>query len=827
MKVFKFSISIIFIFTSILFSQPFKSDFKINQDNQPSTITQLDPKIFINNSNQFIITWIDYRKGEEKIYAQRYDGNGNKIGNNFLIDGNEDIIFINDTTFIVISYYLEDLIYAKGANFQGRIYNQTNPIGNSFFLGSALIPEECQSGWSGYFSTFLFHQNKFMAFISNDGRVTRTTINLPFSERIVDTIITDRKAIKIMAEKLVTNDYALFWIRDSSWKNFEGFYANFYNSDGQILAVKKILSYEGYIFPSYKVTSLNDSVYYVYFIDPNSKQLNIIKLDRIGNLIEPINQISIPVFSFLNFYSFSDVFISNLKDGKFYLSFYLSSYINDRNFVANYLYEFNQSGNFTGNYWIDTTLQLDLTFEKSFFNLGNQNFLTGYYRNYDIYKIKLHQFNPIIIEKANDDLVGSNEVVAMLSQKSADNYFVYYADEVGWRGRFISSEGNILSEEKRVDVSNIKFFNNGDAISLWVKKLQYPSAYAGFVYFDENLNKIKVDTLKLNGNPINIYDELISFQILDNSNVLIVYRSENLNYARLQTKNGDFVKEILLGSANYSFPKIFKHSENVYILNFSNQIQLFDQDLNPLSQVYSGNIEIYFGNYKYLSRWRSSYGYPPIFKEYGVIKTISGDSLKSIYFGEGIYSLKIFPVNENYFMTTYEEYQLQPDFSFIKNFFVKTYTTDGRVARGPIQINENVPSNRKNLVAYHINNKVYFFWADTRDGNYDIYSSIFNRGTLTEIEEEQTNVFEFQLEQNYPNPFNSTTLIKYSIKDEGKVTLKIFDLLGREVATLVDENKKPGNYELKFTANNLASGIYIYQLRQGDRSLSKKLVLLK
>lgn len=92
------------------------------------------------------------------------------------------------------------------------------------------------------------------------------------------------------------------------------------------------------------------------------------------------------------------------------------------------------------------------------------------------------------------------------------------------------------------------------------------------------------------------------------------------------------------------------------------------------------------------------------FKEYGVIKTISGDSLKSIYFGDGLYTLRIHPINKNYFMITYYDYQLQPDNTFIKNFFVKTYTTAGQVVRGPIRINENILSDRKNLTAYHINN---------------------------------------------------------------------------------------------------------------------------
>ena len=85
----------------------------------------------------------------------------------------------------------------------------------------------------------------------------------------------------------------------------------------------------------------------------------------------------------------------------------------------------------------------------------------------------------------------------------------------------------------------------------------------------------------------------------------------------------------------------------------------------------------------------------------------------------------------------------------------------------------------------------------------------------------------FELSQNYPNPFNPITKIKYSIPSFSKVTLKIFDILGREVLKLVDEEKNPGVYIVEFKANHLASGVYFYQIRAGDFIFTKKLVLLK
>ncbi len=93
----------------------------------------------------------------------------------------------------------------------------------------------------------------------------------------------------------------------------------------------------------------------------------------------------------------------------------------------------------------------------------------------------------------------------------------------------------------------------------------------------------------------------------------------------------------------------------------------------------------------------------------------------------------------------------------------------------------------------------------------------------------------FELYQNYPNPFNPSTTIKYSIPNSGFITLKVFDVLGKEVATLVYEEKPAGKYEVEFNASELASGIYYYTLKVGDPESSsgqsftetKKMILIK
>ncbi|MDP3149133.1 MAG: T9SS type A sorting domain-containing protein, partial [Ignavibacteria bacterium] len=86
---------------------------------------------------------------------------------------------------------------------------------------------------------------------------------------------------------------------------------------------------------------------------------------------------------------------------------------------------------------------------------------------------------------------------------------------------------------------------------------------------------------------------------------------------------------------------------------------------------------------------------------------------------------------------------------------------------------------------------------------------------------------EYALEQNYPNPFNPATTITYQLPKSGSVTLKIYDMLGKEVRTLVNEQKEMGRYTVQFDASSLASGMYVYRLRANDYTSTKKMLLLK
>jgi hypothetical protein len=97
------------------------------------------------------------------------------------------------------------------------------------------------------------------------------------------------------------------------------------------------------------------------------------------------------------------------------------------------------------------------------------------------------------------------------------------------------------------------------------------------------------------------------------------------------------------------------------------------------------------------------------------------------------------------------------------------------------------------------------------------------------IEEEDLSLLptEYALSQNYPNPFNPSTSIQYAVCSRQFVSLKVYDVLGNEIETLVNEEKPEGIYKLAWNAANLVSGVYFYQLKAGDFMQSKKMIFIK
>ena len=119
----------------------------------------------------------------------------------------------------------------------------------------------------------------------------------------------------------------------------------------------------------------------------------------------------------------------------------------------------------------------------------------------------------------------------------------------------------------------------------------------------------------------------------------------------------------------------------------------------------------------------------------------------------------------------------------------------------------------------------YFWWSDSVVAPH--YKAIEYFNIILGVEENNLNPNQYNLAQNYPNPFNPTTTITYSVAQKGNVSLKVFNLLGQEVATLVDAVKSVGTHQVNFDASKISSGVYFYTITSGEFVSTKKMMLIK
>jgi hypothetical protein len=143
------------------------------------------------------------------------------------------------------------------------------------------------------------------------------------------------------------------------------------------------------------------------------------------------------------------------------------------------------------------------------------------------------------------------------------------------------------------------------------------------------------------------------------------------------------------------------------------------------------------------------------------------------------------------------------------------------------QFNYTAPANPGSATLFANGNSVNFNGNNSGDQWNFADNKIITVNNPTDVDDDQI-VNSYKLEQNYPNPFNPSTTFEFRLANSGLVSLKVFDVLGHEVATLIEEVRPAGIYKIEFEADNynLTSGVYFYQLKSGNFTSTKKFILL-
>ncbi len=167
------------------------------------------------------------------------------------------------------------------------------------------------------------------------------------------------------------------------------------------------------------------------------------------------------------------------------------------------------------------------------------------------------------------------------------------------------------------------------------------------------------------------------------------------------------------------------------------------------------------------------------------------------------------------------------DIAIIALLFVTTALPQYQITNSVIGSGGNVISNSNNNIVSTVGEAFIGKSSNTVNQNQIGFWYAYQQSTITDVENEETIPTVFKLEQNYPNPFNPSTLIKFAVPEKSNVLIKVYDILGSEVATLVNEEMDAGWYENNFNAAGLSSGVYLFRMEAGNFISTKKMIYLR
>lgn len=793
---------------------------KLSAENDVIGFLEEDPKLYFAPNEEIIVAWQDHRYGTPVYFMQRFVTELMPVNSAFEIFSNIDLV-INQNNQLFCNLDIDSYDPLGGGCFTtyGAIYQNEIPVKTNFpFYG------ECY-GWCGTGFTgenrrtipandgFLFmgRYDRVLKFIRiyGSGDFNQVQNELIFQDY-------ERAVCAIDIARFNDSLNVVSWMELSSYDSLEGVYYGFLD-DRDSLICKYELKIETaslnsflqvFEFPLLNISVLSDERIMIFIFDRGKNKLFSFNITEMNH----VEVDSLSIKSYHDYPEYDKLNVTNQDAaGNFYMIF--KEQINIAYFKY-YAYKFDASGNYLSTF--EDSLNIDLI-NKNIKYTGNESFITTARSGMDVYLFKTDKLQKTDSVKIETGTFNSNERASDISVFDDETFFVSWQTGPDYFGRKVGIDG-VIDEQLIQLAGKITRFNDNYGISYGKNRISF---------FDKNFNILKIDTLITNNDSGN----KITAEKLSDSLVVVSFINGKTVGVRIYRFNGELIKEILFDPGHYLYGdlKIHPNDDDTFWLQYGFQyFTLLNAELAVIKAetpikgrpVLKLQHDLFFSYLTYFDDFSGHY--------IGYLFNIDGDTVQ--VFNEMppyTHAFSAFKINENSFMLTWQEDE---------GIRARVFHVDGNY-QNSFLIHKNSDDN----VSYvdgtfaRLNNKAIFSWSDNRvrDEGYSVYGRIENINTITSIDNNNSGQpLEFFLSAAYPNPFNPSTKFNISIPENDLLDLKIYDIRGRVIKSLLHKEMPRGSYTFDWdgrdSANNpVSSGMYFLSVRYNNLLNVKKLVLLK
>ncbi len=456
------------------------------------------------------------------------------------------------------------------------------------------------------------------------------------------------------------------------------------------------------------------------------------------------------------------------------------------------------------------------------------------FENYDIFLQRFDSLGKFILnnEIVNDDIKNTNLIYPSMAEVSDGSFMICWNDfrdskDIGFpKGKIyaqyfspdgIKQRNNFSVDESAICVNYPQVFSNNDKFYFfWVDKTIYNG------YLDKNTLKLKIysnkgvqlsEIIKLNDNRNLIIGEKPKLEFNQKGEILICWNdfSENNNdiYYQYLTENG------LKIGGNLKFKNLTIKNELSSLIEKKEVFKIVYK--NTFNEIYYQLINPYIGICS-----------TPQLVQKGILNCYPRDP--QLFFNK----------DGSFFITWVGDIlnnltEMTIDYSLL---FLKNFYKNGEENGDNIILNSSQKVRIESINTFYKNDRFFLSYINKQKYfNEEYYRGDVIRNLMVKVfkiynplSDININTIvnqDFLLSQNYPNPFNPSTSIKFSIPETANVKLIVYDVLGKAITTLVNENKSPGIYEVDFNGSELSSGIYFYKIEMGKYVSVKKMMLIK